>query len=248
MRKQTVEIGMAVLLLISVYALSGKTARMTANAKTAETIVVIDAGHGGADPGKVAADGCKEKDINLAVARKVQGKLEKAGIEVVMTREKDEMLHDAGNDGEKVRDMQLRCEKINTSQAVCAVSIHQNSFQSSSVRGAQVFYYTGSEQGQQFAQIMQQQLVEILDPSNTRVCKENSSYYLLKKTSVPLVIVECGFLSNPEEAAMLQTEEFQDRTADAICMGIQKYLETCSDQTGSPEISGKAEQRVLEKY
>lgn len=225
MRRQTVEIWMAVLLLVSIYFLSEKAAQLTASAKTTETVVVIDAGHGGADPGKVAVDGCKEKDINLAIAGKVCEKLEDRGIRTVMTRDKDEMVHEDGSEGEKQRDMQLRCEMINTSGAVCAVSIHQNSFESASVRGAQVFYYTGSEKGRQFAEIMQQQMIEKLDPSNTRQCKENSSYYLLRKTSIPLVIVECGFLSNPEEAGLLQTEEFQDRAAEAICAGIQIYLE-----------------------
>lgn len=225
MRRQTIELLMAVILLTSVYLLSEKAAQLTASAETERSVVVIDAGHGGADPGKVAADGCLEKDINLAIARKVESKLEALNIETVMTRESDEMLHDEGSTGEKQRDMQLRCEKINTSGAACAVSIHQNSFETASVKGAQVFYYAGSGKGRQFAEIMQQKLVEMLDPSNTRVCKENSSYYLLRKTSVPLVIVECGFLSNPEEAELLQTEEFQEQAAEAICAGIKEYLQ-----------------------
>ena len=214
-------------------------------------MLIIDPGHGGVDGGAVSVNGVNESVINLDIAKKMELMCEFMGFPVLMTRESEEL--DYPDDcttiaARKRHDQKSRVAFINAAENAVVLSIHQNSFQSSSVRGAQVFYYTGSEQGQQFAQIMQQQLVEILDPSNTRVCKENSSYYLLKKTSVPLVIVECGFLSNPEEAAMLQTEEFQDRTADAICMGIQKYLETCSDQTGSPEISGKAEQRVLEKY
>lgn len=225
MRKQTIELIMAVILLASVYLLSEKAAQLTANAEPTRQVVVIDAGHGGADPGMVAEDGTLEKDINLAIAGKVKAKLEALNIDVVMTRETDEMLHDGEDAGEKQRDMQLRCEKINTSGAVCAVSIHQNSFGSLAVKGAQVFYYADSEMGGQFAKIMQQKLVEILDPSNTRVCKANSSYYLLRKTSVPLVIVECGFLSNPEESQLLQTEAFQDRAAEAICAGIQQYLQ-----------------------
>ena len=226
MKKGTIEAGMAILLLISVYILSGKTARLTASAGMMEHTVIIDAGHGGADPGKVAGDGGKEKDINLAIAKKVQKKLKSMGIDTVMTSEEDEMLHDLGMNANKTRDMQLRCEKINESQAVCAVSIHQNSYESASAKGAQVFYYRGSEKGQQFAEIMQTQLVQQLDPENTRVCKEDNSYYLLRKTTVPLVIVECGFLSNPGEAALLQTEEYQEKTAEAICAGIEKYLQS----------------------
>lgn len=222
--RKTVEGMMAVLLLISVYFLSGKAAQFTASAQTAKPVVVIDAGHGGADPGKVAADGALEKDINLSIAKTVQGKLTQEGIQVIMTREKDEMLHNGGGTSGKTQDMWLRCEMINTSNAVCAVSIHQNSFESSAVKGAQVFYYADSEKGRQFAEIMQQHLVDGLDPDNTRVCKANTTYYLLKKTSVPLVIVECGFLSNPREADLLQTEDYQNKAAEAICAGIQEYL------------------------
>ena len=224
MKKGTIEAAMAILLLISVYMLSGKTAHLASSARLTEYTVVIDAGHGGGDPGKVAGDGCKEKDINLAIAKQVEKKLKSMGIAVLMTREEDEMLHNMGTEENKQRDMQLRCEKINESHAVCAVSIHQNSYESASAKGAQVFYYSGSEKGQQFAEIMQRQLVQNLDPENTRICKENNSYYLLRKTSVPLVIVECGFLSNPEEAALLQTKEYQEKAASAICAGIEEYL------------------------
>lgn len=216
---------MTVLLLAAVYLLSRETAKAT-TAKTEKSVdVVLDAGHGGADPGKVAADGTREKDINLAIAKKVQKALQKKGITVRMTREKDEMVHEQGAEAEKKADMRLRCERINTSGAHCAVSIHQNSFTDTAASGAQVFYYTASEEGKRFADIMQKQLIQKVDPDNRRISKANDSYYLLRKTTIPLLIVECGFMSNPAEAKQLQDEAVQEKIAGAICAGIQQYLE-----------------------
>lgn len=216
---------MTVLLLAAVYLLSRETAKAT-TAKTEKSVdVVLDAGHGGADPGKVAADGTREKDINLAIAKKVQKALQKKGITVRMTREKDEMVHEQGAEAEKKADMRLRCERINTSGARCAVSIHQNSFTDTTASGAQVFYYTASEEGKRFADIMQKQLIQKVDPDNRRISKANDSYYLLRKTTIPLLIVECGFMSNPAEAKQLQDEAVQEKIAGAICAGIQQYLE-----------------------
>ena len=142
-----------------------------------------------------------------------------------MTREKDEMVHEQGAEEEKKADMRLRCERINTSGARCAVSIHQNSFTDTTASGAQVFYYTASEEGKRFADIMQNQLIQKVDPDNRRISKANDSYYLLRKTTIPLLIVECGFMSNPAEAKQLQDEAVQEKIAGAICAGIQQYLE-----------------------
>lgn len=216
---------MTVLLLAAIYLLSRETAKATAARAGAPADVVLDAGHGGADPGKVAADGTLEKDINLAITEKVKEKLEKQGITVCMTRETDEMVHENGMAEEKRADMRLRCEKINTSGARCAVSIHQNSFTDTSASGAQVFYYTASEEGRRFAGLMQDELIRQVDPANRRVSKANDSYYLLRKTTIPLLIVECGFMSNPSEAKQLQDEAVQEKIAGAICTGIQQYLE-----------------------
>ncbi len=225
MQKRTIEIVMTVLLLAAIYLLSRETAKATAARASAPADVVLDAGHGGADPGKVAADGTLEKDINLAIAKKVKEKLEKQGITVCMTRETDEMVHENGMAEEKRADMCLRCEKINTSGARCAVSIHQNSFTDTSASGAQVFYYTASEEGRRFAGLMQAELIRQVDPTNRRVSKANDSYYLLRKTTIPLLIVECGFMSNPSETKQLQDEAVQEKIAGAICAGIQQYLE-----------------------
>lgn len=219
---------MAVMLLVSM-AFVGREAAVYVAGSNVEVgeekrCVVIDAGHGGDDPGKVGINGAKEKDINLQVAERLKLFLEANDIKVVMTRESDEGLYDAGASNKKVQDMKRRIELIDEAAPVLTVSIHQNSYPEEYVHGAQVFYYTGSREGQQLAEYIQNQLVERADPENKRQVKANDSYYLLKKTGVPIVIVECGFLSNSAEAEKLCSPEYQDRIAWAIHMGILQYL------------------------
>lgn len=186
--------------------------------------VVVDAGHGGSDPGKVGINGVNEKEINLQIAGYVRQYLEANDIEVVMTRETDAGLNDADASNKKVQDMKRRIELIDRTAPAITVSIHQNSYPEEYVHGAQVFYYTGSKEGQELAQYIQEELVTRVDPENKRQVKANDSYYLLKKTGIPIVIVECGFLSNSAEAEKLCTEAYQKRVAWAIHMGILQYL------------------------
>lgn len=185
--------------------------------------VVIDAGHGGTDPGKVGINDQLEKDINLKIAQKLKQFMEAEGITVVMTREDGEGLYDEDASNKKVQDMKRRLEIIEAADPVLVVSIHQNSYHEEYVKGAQVFYYETSENSKRLAQILQEEL-RALDPDNNRQCRGNDSYFLLKKTSKPIVIVECGFLSNREEAEKLSTELYQERIAWNIHMGIMKYL------------------------
>lgn len=186
--------------------------------------VVIDAGHGGADPGKVGVDGSLEKDINLKIAKKLAGFLEAADVEVVLTRETDAGLYDENVSNKKVQDMKNRVALIEEKKPVLTVSIHQNSYHEEYVHGAQVFYYGGSQESKALAERIQQVLAAEIDPDNARQAKANDSYYLLKKTSSPIVIVECGFLSNYEEAQKLASELYQEKTAWAIHLAIMNYL------------------------
>lgn len=186
-------------------------------------LVVLDPGHGGRDPGKVGAQGEQEKDINLAISLKVKERLEKDGMEVVMTREKDVMLADEDASNKKLEDLNNRIRIINERQPAVAVSIHQNSYSDASVKGAQVFYFTHSDKGKQAAEALQKELLEF-DQEHTRKIKANDTYYLLKKTEVPTVIVECGFLSCPEEAALLTDEAYQKKLAEAIAKGIESWV------------------------
>ena len=186
--------------------------------------VVIDAGHGGMDPGKVGAGQILEKDVNLAVASRVRGYLEENRIQVVMTRTSDIMLGDSSSSSRKQQDMRERIRIIEDTVPDIVVSIHQNSFQEASSRGAQVFYYEGSQKGQELAEILQSELISSVDSTNHRKAKADHSYYLLKKSAYTTVIVECGFLSNPEVAQKLSEKEYQDKMAQAIARGIIKYL------------------------
>ena len=120
--------------------------------------------------------------------------------------------------------MKKRIALIDETNPDVTVSIHQNSYPEEYVHGAQVFYYTGSISGQKLAEGIQKQLVSKVDPENKRQVKANDSYYLLKKTGIPIVIVECGFLSNREEAEKLCDAEYQEQVAWAIHMGILQYL------------------------
>ncbi len=226
MRHKIISTLMAVCILVSMYYLARTAAQytMTMQKQSEQKIVLIDAGHGGDDPGKVGINGALEKDINLSIAFLVKKYLEQQDVTVVMTRNSDEGLYRAESPNKKIEDLKNRMAVIEASGASLVVSIHQNSYTSEKVSGAQVFYYESSEEGEKAAVLMQQQLRKGVDASNDREAKKNGSYYLLKKSSVPTIIVECGFLSNGEEADKLVQEEYQEKMAWNISIGILQYL------------------------
>lgn len=216
------------LMLVSAYFMVRGGAKL-ASSQQIETqpvrpCVVIDAGHGGADPGKVGVDGSLEKDINLQIARKLQTFLAMEDVDVVLTRESDAGLYDENASNKKVQDMKNRVAIIEEKKPALTVSIHQNSYHEEYVHGAQAFYYAGSEKSKELAERIQQVMALELDKDNTRQAKANDSYYLLKKTSSPIVIVECGFLSNYEEAQKLSSDIYQEKVAWAIQLAILQYL------------------------
>lgn len=188
------------------------------------TTVVIDAGHGGIDPGKVGINDALEKDINLSIALKLKKYLEQQDIRVVMTRETDDGLYEESDSNKKVKDMKKRLAIMEEAKPSLTISIHQNSYPEESVSGMQVFYYETSIEGKALAEMMQQTMIACLKPQKERTAKANDTYYLLKKTSVPIVIVECGFLSNRAEADMLVSSDYQEKMAWAIHMGVLRYL------------------------
>ena len=187
-------------------------------------VVVVDAGHGGTDPGKVGVDGSLEKDINLAVAERLKTYLEQDDVKVIMTRETDTGLYSEADSRKKMADMKKRCEIIEESGADLVVSIHQNSYHEEPVSGGQVFYYRDSSKGKALAEILQDRFDYVLGDQNRRLPKANGNYYLLLHVKCPIVIVECGFLSNRKEAALLNSGEYQDKLAYTIHMGIMEYL------------------------
>ncbi|MBR2967680.1 MAG: N-acetylmuramoyl-L-alanine amidase [Clostridia bacterium] len=190
-------------------------------------VVVIDAGHGGEDGGVVGSTtGTKESDINLAIAKKLKTVLEEGGYKVVMTRESDISLSYPQSGSKKLADMKKRKQIILDAQPDLVVSIHQNYYPSSYVKGAQVFYAPSGEH-KQTAEILQKLLNRSLD------CSRNAAkgdYYIIQCSPYTSVLVECGFLSNPEEEALLVTSEYQQKVAYAIYSGINFIL-------GSPLIS-----------
>ena len=187
-------------------------------------VVVVYSGHGGTDPGKVGVDGSLEKDINLAVAERLKTYLEQDDVKVIMTREADTGLYSETDSRKKMADMKKRCEIIEESGADLVVSIHQNSYHEESVSGGQVFYYRDSSKGKALAEILQDRFDYVLGDQNRRLPKANGNYYLLLHVKCPIVIVECGFLSNRKEAALLNSGEYQDKLAYTIHMGIMEYL------------------------
>lgn len=216
------------LMLVSAYFIVRGGARFVSSpqveTKRERPCVIIDAGHGGVDPGKVSVDGALEKDINLAIAQKLQRFLQQQDVDAVLTRQSDAGLYDENASNKKVQDMKNRVALIEERQPVLTVSIHQNSYHEEYVHGAQVFYYANSTKSQELAEMIQQVMALELDKDNARKAKANDSYYLLKKTSTPIVIVECGFLSNYEEAQKLSSVLYQEKVAWAIHMAIMQYL------------------------
>ena len=182
-----------------------------------EMQVILDAGHGGIDVGKTGVNGEKEKDINLEISKKIKKFLSDSNVTVKMTREGDERLADSQRE-----DLKARTDIMNGG-ALLAVSIHQNSYRDPAVSGAQVFYYTDSEEGRTAAGMIQAEL-NALAPDNEKEIRANDSYYILKNTRIPTVIVECGFLSSYTEAEKLADDEYQNRIAEAVSEGILQYI------------------------
>lgn len=190
--------------------------------------VVIDAGHGGIDGGTQAKDGTLEKDINLSIALKLKDILDSFGVKTVITRDTDISIHDSGVTGirnQKISDINNRLNIIESTENSIFVSIHQNYFSQTKYSGAQVFYSKNNPLSQQLALSIRNAIVGNLQKENTREIKQSGKeIYLLNNTTVPAVMVECGFLSNENEADLLKTEAYQKQIAFFVAYGILNYL------------------------
>lgn len=180
--------------------------------------VIIDAGHGGGDPGAIGLNGTLEKEINLSIALKLQEFIEKNGGVVLMSRTSDEGL---GNS--KREDMKVRKKLREENSGDIFVSIHLNSFPRATCSGAQTFY-ADNDESKLLAEKVQKNMVKFLDESNTRIAKKLNSVYLLKKVNIPSIIVECGFLSNSLEEKLMSSDEYQSKIAFSIYAGILEYF------------------------
>ena len=195
---------------------------------TSKTIIV-DAGHGGIDPGAMTDDqSVKEKDVNLKIAKKVKELIEASGAVVILTRNDDTSLYteEAGKTIRQKYNENLKNRKkiIEQSSADMFVSIHLNKFQQSKYYGAQTFYPYGKEDDKKLATYIQNELKRVVDTTNNRQIKPRDDIYLIKDNKIPSTLIECGFLSNDKEAKLLNDEEYQDQIAWAIYVGIQKYF------------------------
>lgn len=190
--------------------------------------VIIDAGHGGEDGGAVSADGLFEKDVNLSIALKLDKFLRECGVQTVLTRSEDILLYDKTSDyhgHKKEQDLAARRAVAEGYENAVFVSIHMNSFTQSKYSGLQVYYSQGNTESARLANIIQALTRDTLQPSNTRKTKAaDSGIYLLYHLKCPAVLVECGFLSNPEEASLLASEEYRDKLALLLCNSITQYL------------------------
>ncbi len=203
------------------------TIATTSDINQNDLVLILDAGHGGLDGGCSAADGSVEKSINLNIMLSVRDLSKLFGYNVETTRDTDKSIHDKGITGiknQKISDMENRLELFNKYNNSICVSIHQNTFSDPKFNGAQMFYSDKNETSEQFATIMQQQFVDNLQPDNQREIKLcGKELFLCYYCDNPAVMVECGFLSNPEEAAKLTTIDYQKEVAFTIFTGINKF-------------------------
>ena len=195
---------------------------------TAAETIVIDAGHGGIFPGKISSDGIEEKNINLAIAQYLEKYLLQSGCETIMTRTSDTQLAAANTDGQSLlsqqrNDLAQRTAIAANAQADYFISIHCNSIPSAQWHGAQVFYRPDDETSKALAETLQQYLTEQLENTDRKALVREDTY-LFNNLEMPAVIVECGFLSNPEEAELLQDDLYQQKIAYAIYLGLSDYL------------------------
>jgi len=211
---------MHVVLFYSLFAL--KPPVLSASVPVNKRVIAIDAGHGEWDPGKQSRN-VSEKDINLEISEKLQSLFELNGAIVFSTRSDDTALA-----GRKREDLSSRARIANSAGADIYISIHQNSFESASVSGAQVFYHESSEKSKALAELIQNRLNSFVGTHKgqtmKRTAKSGETYYVLKKTEMPAVIVECGFMSNRRDLELLQDEEFQEKIAWAIYLGVSDYF------------------------
>ncbi len=215
-----------------------ETLHMT-KAGSKETIV-IDPGHGGFDPGKVGVANSLEKDINLSIVLTLRDMLELSGFEVVLTRDEDISIYDPGITGirnQKLNDMDNRLKIIQTYPDSIFLCIHQNNFTDPQYFGGQMFYNNNNPNNRTLAQIMQNRFAA-LQPGNDREIKlSGEELFLLKSNKNPSLMIECGFLSNPEEEANLSTWEYQQKVAFTILSGVMEYLDTVGTSPSLPDNS-----------
>lgn len=225
-KKTHVLIFLLVIIGLIIFFLGYNKVQPTFNLSITDKVIVIDPGHGGVDPGALAKDGTEEEDINLSISLRLKKLLEQAGCKVIMTRDKDEGLYTEKSKSynqKKNEDLRNRRIMTNDINPDLFITIHLNSFGQSKYYGAQTFYQKGSEEGKALAKIIQEELKKILDNNNKRMCQSTNSVYLLREVKATAILVECGFLSNPDELRLLKSDEYQQKIARGIYIAIVRY-------------------------
>ena len=211
-----------VVMKLNVYALTGAGAE--------PVCILIDPGHGAEDGGAVGDSGLVEKDVNLEISLTLKDMLEMSGCRVLMTRSDDSILGSGSTLKERLHDdFAKRLELYNSDDVDIVVSIHQNKFTSSGEHGAQIFYSPNDPLSEDLADCTRRAFIGLLQPDNERAAvKAGSNIYLLNNCTKPCILAECGFLSNPEEEALLSDEEYCRQVAFTVCCGITEFISTAT--------------------
>lgn len=224
--------------MIACFLLLGVCARLTdnalpANAESADKpVIVLDAGHGGLDSGAVGKSGLLEKDVNLSIVKALRDMLELSGFEVVLTRDEDISIYDAGVEGirnQKLSDMDNRLEIVQSYPDSIFLCIHQNNYTDPQYFGAQMFYNNNNPDNRTLAQIMQNRFAGLQEGNDREIKLSGNELFLLKSNPNPSLMIECGFLSNPEEEQKLSTWEYQQQVAFTIYSGVLEFIEATAD-------------------
>lgn len=187
--------------------------------------IIIDAGHGGIDGGATSCTGVLESHINLEIALRLEQVFHLLGYETVMIRRTDESVYTQGNTiaSQKVSDLKERVRICNETEGAVLISLHQNTFSDNRYHGAQVFY-SENKQSIQLAQTLQEQLGRILNGSSNRKAKQAKGVYLMEHITCPGILVECGFLTNPEEESLLRSASYQKKLCSIIASAVSRHL------------------------
>lgn len=197
---------------------------LLADTANEQNVILLDPGHGGEDPGAIGADGVLEKDLNLSTALRLRDLLVFGGYKVIMTREDDRLLYDpAESDAHKVQDLKNRLAYVALYPTSTFVSLHMNKFPDEDCSGLQVYYSGNREESELLAQTIQTLYGKALPNAKIRACKQaTSAIFILHRIEIPAVLVECGFLSNPTENALLQDAEYQKKIAAVIAIALEE--------------------------
>lgn len=223
--------GIMIILLTIINVCSKETiVQTTGNMK--KYTIVVDAGHGAPDGGAVSSDGVEEAGLNLEIAKKLQEALEDEGFLIIMTREDENNIANADKQKTlkemKASDLSNRVDIANNSEADIMISIHMNKFEGGSSWGWQTFYSKNSEEGKKLAELVQKSIQKNIDRINKRTALSIDGIKIVDKTNIPVIIVECGFLSNAEDLKFLQTDEYQDKIVSGIVDGVKEFYNMCS--------------------